>query len=271
MVFGDATLNNMTKTYATTKEEMLNISGVGEIKYERYGKYFEDIIEKYLIEKNIDKNEVIKIEENSSQDSEFFEVTTDKDLFEKLKQYRIKKAKEENVLSYMILNLTTLKEISGRYPLNEEQLKDISGVGPVKIEKYGQDIIKLVKEYTQEKNITPKWQEKNKLKLIIDGDNRKNSEIVLDLLNQNKNIDDICEELEISISTSLGYVYDYIKSGNSINFNLNLKKYYSDDEREIILNAINNFGENNIRKIKYVLPDEIKYESIRAVILEKYL
>ena len=84
MVFGDATLNNMTKTYATTKEEMLNISGVGEIKYERYGKYFEDIIEKYLIEKNIDKNEVIKIEENSSQDSEFFEVTTDKDLFEKL-------------------------------------------------------------------------------------------------------------------------------------------------------------------------------------------
>ena len=155
-----------------------------------------------MIEKNIDKNEVIKIEENSSQDSEFFEVTTDKDLFEKLKQYRIKKAKEENVLSYMILNLTTLKEISGRYPLNEEQLKDISGVGPVKIEKYGQDIIKLVKEYTQEKNITPKWQEKNKLKLIIDGDNRKNSEIVLDLLNQNKNIDDICEELEISISTS---------------------------------------------------------------------
>ena len=271
MVFGDATLNNMTKTYATTKEEMLNISGVGEIKYERYGKYFEDIIEKYLIEKNIDKNEVIKIEENSSQDSEFFEVTTDKDLFEKLKQYRIKKAKEENLLSYMILNLTTLKEISGRYPLNEEQLKDISGVGPVKIEKYGQDIIKLVKEYTQEKNITPKWQEKNKLKLIIDGDNRKNSEIVLDLLNQNKNIDDICEELEISISTSLGYVYDYIKSGNSINFNLNLKKYYSDDEREIILNSINNFGENNIRKIKYVLPDEIKYESIRAVILEKYL
>ena len=271
MVFGDATLNNMTKTYATTKEEMLNISGVGEIKYERYGKYFEDIIEKYLIEKNIDKNEVIKIEENSSQDSEFFEVTTDKDLFEKLKQYRIKKAKEENLLSYMILNLTTLKEISGRYPLNEEQLKDISGVGLVKIEKYGQDIIKIVKKHTQEKNITPKWRERKKLKLMIDGDNRKNSEIVLDLLNQNKNIDDICEELEIPISTSLGYVYDYIKSGNSINFNLNLKKYYSDDEREIILNAINNFGENNIRKIKYVLPDEIKYESIRAVILEKYL
>ena len=58
----------------------------------------QETLEQFAKEKNIDKNEVIKIEENSSQDSEFFEVTTDKDLFEKLKQYRIKKAKEEQLL-----------------------------------------------------------------------------------------------------------------------------------------------------------------------------
>ena len=171
----------------------------------------------------------------------------------------------------MILNSSSLKEISGRYPLNEEQLKDIGGIGPVKIEKYGKDIIEIVESYIKEKNITPSWREKKKLKLIIDGDNRKDNEIVLDLLNQNKNLDEINEELEIPISTSLGYVYNYIKEGNTINFDLNLKKYYSDSEKQIILNAIENFGENNIKKIKYVLPKEIKYESIRAVILEKYL
>ena len=33
MVFGDATLKNMASVYATNKEEMLNISGVGQIKY----------------------------------------------------------------------------------------------------------------------------------------------------------------------------------------------------------------------------------------------
>ena len=44
MVFGDATLKNMASVYATTKEEMLNISGVGQIKYEKYGNRFEDII-----------------------------------------------------------------------------------------------------------------------------------------------------------------------------------------------------------------------------------
>ena len=35
MVFGDATLKNMASVYATNKEEMLNISGVGQIKYEK--------------------------------------------------------------------------------------------------------------------------------------------------------------------------------------------------------------------------------------------
>ena len=269
MVFGDATLNQMVRTYATTKDEMLSISGVGEIKYERYGKEFEKIIKDYILEKNIDKNNISHID--SKDNDEFFEIKTDKQLLEKLKEYRFKKAKKENVPPYMILNSSSLKEISGRYPLNEEQLKDIGGIGPVKIEKYGKDIIEIVESYIKEKNITPSWREKKKLKLIIDGDNRKDNEIVLDLLNQNKNLDEINEELEIPISTSLGYVYNYIKEGNTINFNLNLKKYYSDSEKQIILNAIENFGENNIKKIKYVLPKEIKYESIRAVILEKYL
>ena len=40
MVFGDATLKNMTSSYPINKEEMLNISGVGEIKYEKYGKIY---------------------------------------------------------------------------------------------------------------------------------------------------------------------------------------------------------------------------------------
>ena len=174
MVFGDATLKNMASSYATNKEEMLNISGVGQIKYEKYGNRFEDIIEKYIEEKNIDKSKLNKVSEKSTGlNSEYFNVTTDKKLYEKLREYRLSVSKLEGVLPYMILGSNTLKEISGRYPLDEEQLKDIGGIGPVKINKYGEDIINIVKEYIKENNITPKWEEKKRLKLVIDGDNRK--------------------------------------------------------------------------------------------------
>ena len=272
MVFGDATLKNMASVYATNKEEMLNISGVGQIKYEKYGNRFEDIIEKYIEEKNIDKSKLDKVSVNSTGlNSEYFNVTTDKKLYERLRDYRLSVSKLEGVLPYMILSSNTLKEISGRYPLDEEQLKDIGGIGPVKINKYGEDIINIVKEYIQENNINPKWEEKKRLKLVLDGDSRKNDEIALDLLNQNKDINDVADELEISVSTVLGYVYDYIKLGNNINFDIDLKCMYTENEKEMILDAINRFGDEKVSVIKKVMPDYVKYESIRAVILERYI
>ena len=272
MVFGDATLKNMASVYATNKEEMLNISGVGQIKYEKYGKRFEDIIEKYIEEKNIDKSKLNTVSGKSTGlNSEYFNVTTDKKLYERLRDYRLSVSKLEGVLPYMILSSNTLKEISGRYPLDEEQLKDIWGIGPVKINKYGEDIINIVKEYIQENNINPKWEEKKRLKLVLDGDSRKNDEIALDLLNQNKDINDVADELEISVSTVLGYVYDYIKLGNNINFDIDLKCMYTENEKEMILDAINRFGDEKVSVIKKVMPDYVKYESIRAVILERYI
>ena len=272
MVFGDATLKNMASVYATNKEEMLNISGVGQIKYEKYGKRFEDIIEKYIEEKNIDKSKLNTVSGKSTGlNSEYFNVTTDKKLYERLRDYRLSVSKLEGVLPYMILSSNTLKEISGRYPLDEEQLKDIGGIGHVKINKYGEDIINIVKEYIQENNINPKWEEKKRLKLVLDGDSRKNDEIALDLLNQNKDINDVADELEISVSTVLGYVYDYIKLGNNINFDIDLKCMYTENEKEMILDAINRFGDEKVSVIKKVMPDYVKYESIRAVILERYI
>ena len=272
MVFGDVTLKNMTSSYPINKEEMLNISGVGEIKYEKYGKKFEEIIEKYIKEKNIDKSKLNNVSGNmTGLNSDYFNVTTDKKLYERLREYRLSVSKLEGVLPYMVLSSNSLKEISGRYPLDKEQLKDIGGVGPVKINKYGEDIINIVKEYIKENNITPKWEEKKRLKLVIDGDSRKNEEIALDLLNQNKDINEVVDELEISVSTVLGYVCDYIKLGNRINFDIDLKCMYTENEKEMILDAISRFGDEKVSVIKKVMPDYVKYESIRAVILERYL
>ncbi|MGL6106791.1 DNA helicase RecQ [Romboutsia sp.] len=274
MVFGDATLKSIAINFATNKDEMLAISGIGEIKYQKYGSEFEEIVKEYIIKNNIDKK-VTQAKNSESEenieDDEFFHVSTDTNLYEELRAFRLSVAKAEGSLPYMIISATTLKEISGRYPLEEEQLKDIGGIGPVKIDKYGTNIIKIVKQHVEENNITPKWNDKKKLKLVIDGDSRKNDEIALDLLNQGKDIKEVSEEIEVSISTILGYIYDYIKLNQNINFDIDVKKFYTKDEKEMVLEACEKFGDEKISVIKKALPDHIKYESIRGVILEKYL
>ena len=272
MVFGDATLISMANNYPTTEDEMLNISGVGQIKYQKYGRQFISVIEKYMSDKNIDKESINKNEAKSSkEDEQFFEVDTDKDLYELLKKLRAKFAIKENLPYHMVMPKNTLKEISGRYPLELDQLNDISGMGPKKIEKYGQEIIDTVKQYVEQNDIKVEWKDKKRKKIILDGESRKPKEIALDLLNQGIDMRKVSNDLEVSVSTILGYVYDYIKEKNELHFKFDPTIYYCEDEKELIEESIKKHGEEKIREIKQSLPDYIKYESIRAVIIEKYI
>lgn len=271
MVFGDGTLRAMSSSYPVNKEEMLDISGVGEIKYQKYGRDFETAIKEYVEKNNITKQYKEKNVDLESVNSEFFEVNSDNALYEKLLSIREEYATKEKLPPYMVLSNKALKEISGRYPLDEEQLKDISGIGGVKIEKYGASILDEVKQYVKENDINVIWDKKGKRKLILDGESRKNNEIALDLLNQGKDIQSISQEIEVSLSTIIGYVHDYVKDGNSITFELELENFYDEDEKKMILEVCEKVGYDNLNNIKRKLPDSIKYENIRAVMLDSYL
>ena len=150
MVFGDGTLRAMSSSYPINKEEMLDISGVGEIKYQKYGRDFEAVIKEYVEKNNINKKIDEKNVDSKNVNSDFLEVNTDKVLYEKLLVIREEYATKEKLPAYMILANKALKEISGRYPLDEEQLKDISGIGGVKFEKYGASILAEVNKYVKD-------------------------------------------------------------------------------------------------------------------------
>lgn len=52
IIFSDATLKQMCTCYPQTKEEMMNISGVGASKFENYGEQFITAIHNYVIRQN---------------------------------------------------------------------------------------------------------------------------------------------------------------------------------------------------------------------------
>lgn len=69
-------------------------------------------------------------------------------LFEKLRQLRLEIAKAEKVPPFLIFSDAALKEMSLVCPTTETDFLQISGVGPVKMEKYGQDFLALLRENT---------------------------------------------------------------------------------------------------------------------------
>ena len=47
LIFSDKTLHDMCKKKPTSKKEMLAVSGVGEVKFQTYGKTFMELIKTY--------------------------------------------------------------------------------------------------------------------------------------------------------------------------------------------------------------------------------
>ncbi|MBE6062092.1 MAG: DNA helicase RecQ [Clostridium butyricum] len=268
IIFGDVTLKEMAVKYPISKEDMFNISGVGEVKYSKYGIMFEKAIKQYVLENNIVLN-------NNGSDEKVeelkFEVTSDKKLYKILKDLRSEFAKKEhNNYPQSIIHMNSLKEMSGRYPMTLEELNDITGMGPKKVSSYGEKIIEVIKEYVLENNIEVNWQYKKKKKIIIDGEKRNNDEIAIDMLKEKINIHDVSEELEISISTILGYVEEYIKQMGENPFEIDVNEFFNEEEEKLVLDVCNEIGYEKIGELKKRLPRFTKYETIRAVILKNY-
>lgn len=271
VIFGDITLKEMSVKYPVYKEAMLNITGVGELKYSKYGELFENTIRKYSEDNNIkiSGEGTLEIITSNNDNDLKLEIKTDDKLYNLLFEARKKWAeKEKNAYPQSIMHMNILKEISGRYPVSIEELKDISGFGPKKIEAYGDEIIEIVNNYILENNIEHVWIQKNKRKVIIDGETRNSDQIAVDMLKENVNIHEVSEKLELSVSTILGYVSEYIKEFGEIKFNINFEEFYNEEEESAILNAINEVGFEKISDLKKALPKYTKYESIRAVILK---
>lgn len=73
-------------------------------------------------------------------------VRYDEELFERLKTWRLERARDDEVPAYVVFTDATLELIAEHKPADERALRAINGVGPSKIERYGDAVLALVTE-----------------------------------------------------------------------------------------------------------------------------
>ncbi|MBI2133301.1 UvrD-helicase domain-containing protein [Candidatus Woesearchaeota archaeon] len=66
------------------------------------------------------------------------------DVLSMLKKWRREQSLKFGTAPYMILHDRTIIEIAQRMPMTKDQLENINGLGPVKIMRYGEDILRIV-------------------------------------------------------------------------------------------------------------------------------
>jgi len=67
-------------------------------------------------------------------------------LFLKLKALRKKLADQRNLPSYIVFSDATLHQMARFRPLTPQEMMAISGVGPKKLETYGEEFLRLLSE-----------------------------------------------------------------------------------------------------------------------------
>lgn len=66
------------------------------------------------------------------------------ELIRKLKAFRLEQSRKENIKPYYIFNDAQMNDLLDKAPRTKEELLKVSGFGNVKVEKYGEEILKII-------------------------------------------------------------------------------------------------------------------------------
>jgi ATP-dependent DNA helicase RecQ len=77
----------------------------------------------------------------------------DEDLFERLKAVRQKISTVQSIPSYVICSDATLKDMCRKLPTTKNEFLKVSGIGEIKMEKYGETFMKEIRDYKKKLKI----------------------------------------------------------------------------------------------------------------------
>lgn len=220
-------------------------------------------------------------------------------LFERLRALRRELAQRENLPPYMIFADSTLREMAQVGPVDRRALLRIGGVGEKKLERYGDAFLEVIREFhaahTETTKISLQNEGERSNESILNGSiqeipsrrsiaftgqdadenpllpEKKLSEKVPShhqtylLYREGYTLRDIAKTRKITLITVQDHLVRSASEGQPVPWD----DFIPEGQEPLILEATRKVGREKLRPIKELLPDEVEWFTIRAV-LEKY-
>jgi len=187
------------------------------------------------------------------------------ELFDTLKRWRDMVCEESGAPIYMVANQNALKEIAAYLPFTKKELMQISGFGKAKSEKYGDDILDVVKDYCDRNNLESKmsakeeYPKKERKEKPLEEKTPSNI-ISFNLYKEGKSVEEIAQERNFTITTIEGHLASFVANGE-----LDINKMVSKKKQLLIKEAAKIHGKESFKTLKDNLPEDITYGEIRMV------
>ncbi|SDR76464.1 DNA helicase RecQ [Gramella sp. MAR_2010_147] len=224
----DVLRGSQNETIRSNHYEQLSTYGIGkDISWRHWQQYLIQLINLGYIEIAFDRNNHLRltkqakrilfegekvyladVKDEKLQTTAEKTVTINNSLFEKLRQLRLKIAKEEDIPAYLIFNDAALKDMEKQRPMSDSEFLLIDGVGRKKMEDYGYRFIKEIIAFNKEKR------EKKPKKKAKKGNTLQET---LSLYNDGLNAEEIAIKRGMAKNTIFTHLIKLYDEGEEIN------------------------------------------------------
>ncbi len=181
-------------------------------------------------------------------------------LFRLLKEWRNTRAREMDLPHYMILPQKTMLTLTNLMPQSVSDLKLVKGMGKMKTEEFGEELIEIITSYCKKENIEPPAFTligKTKPKKIKE-DTKK---ISFDLFTAGKTISQIAEERNLSVTTIEGHLAHYVATGE-----VAVSQFVSQEKIDLIASHFEGADDLTAGPVKEALGEKVSWGDIKFVI-----
>lgn len=148
-----------------------------------------------------------EVEKPKRTKDDFVASTEHKELFETLRELRKVFSEEEDIPPYQVFTQKALFEMCQILPTTLTELRTVADIGKVRIEKYGAEILDVIREYCQENDIEPKKVSKTAPK------NGSTQQISYGLFKSGMSIPEIAKQRDLTPGTIESHLITFLASG----------------------------------------------------------
>jgi len=189
-------------------------------------------------------------------------------LFEELRVLRKQLADKQNVPPFVIFSDRSLHEMACELPTTHEQMLNISGVGLVKYERYGETFGALIEQFRSNHPEVVPGRVRNVETPKIRIPKRKRhagstSDETLRLVHEGMPLEEIAKQRELTLGTIVTHLEKSVAGGASVS--LDIDHYVKPEKRLLIEKLIADLGDEKLGPIVAASNGSVNYEDVRLV------
>ncbi|MBS9767506.1 MAG: helix-turn-helix domain-containing protein [Flavobacteriaceae bacterium] len=184
---------------------------------------------------------------------EILPTTSNLELFEELRMLRKVISETEDIPPFQVFTQKTLYEMCETLPTTPKQLRKVNGMGKIRVEKYGDEIIEIIENYCKNNDI----EAKEDIPLL----KSDTKQISFEMFNEGLSVAEIAEKRGLTSGTIESHLTHFVEKGK-----VDIKKIIEPQRVENAIKIIENNTFSGLSELRELTGNDYSFNELRMIV-----